>query len=238
MSRNHTKNILIVEDDEILSANLVDICNFVGFDSLISIKRDFIFEQISQGKVDFVIMDLGLPDVDGMDIIYGIRKINQIPILILTGRTSINQRVKGLEAGADDYMTKPFASVELIARIKTIFRRVGVDLPPHIKNFKSIRFGNTEFDLMTRTLKSVKSSRVLTEKEALLFSCICSNGGKIDRYAAYETVFKKIWSPGERQLDVHISKLREKISDVSGLQESIKSMRGLGYQLCFDYKLQ
>jgi DNA-binding response OmpR family regulator len=229
------KKILIVEDDKILAANLESICSFSDFDCINSIERDVIFDLVSRSAVDFIIMDLGLPNDDGIDIIHGIRKINQIPILILTGRTTIDDCVKGLEAGADDYMTKPYAGAELIARIKTIFRRVGVSLTPHNVECHLIRFGASEFNPATRTLKSKLSDRVLTEKEAALFTAICVYGGKIDRHAAYETVFNKKWHPGDRQLDVHISNLRQKLSDSSGIQNTIKSMRGLGYKLIFDY---
>lgn len=237
MTQARQQKILIVEDDAGICDLLKMTCRFAGFEPVTTLDRDVIAAEINGGDVDICIMDLGLPGDDGISIIHRIREYSDIPILILTGRSSVNERVRGLEAGADDYMIKPFAGIELIARIKTIMRRTGKAVDKRERDFTQIYLEKAVFDVATGEIVIGKTSISLTEKEQLLLVAMVRGGGMIDRQAAYEIVFRKPWQPGDRQLDVHISNLRRKLAKLFGENETIRSIRGLGYELAMTFRM-
>ncbi len=182
---------------------------------------------VAESNYDVLIVDLGLPDQDGIALILSLRQVGVgAPILILSARRSIDERVKGLEE-ADDYMTKPFALGELLARLRNLLRR---DSSPG-QNATSLRVFDLELDLIQREVTRSGELIRLTSQEFTLLEFLCRNAGRI---VTRSMILERIWGirfePKTNVLDVHMSRLRGKV-DGGGRQPLIETLRGKGYVL-------
>ncbi|MCL4533550.1 MAG: response regulator transcription factor [Bacteroidetes bacterium] len=184
---------------------------------------------VSRERPDVVILDIGLPDVDGYEVCREIRDFSDVPIIMLTARGGDLDKVKGLELGADDYITKPFSHIELLARVRALLRRVnahgaGADVPPYITAELSVDFGSRE---VRRHGKLVK----LTPIEYGLLYHLVRNAGQV---LPHRALLAKVW--GREYLDevgylkVHIRNLRQKIEDDPENPHLIVTERGVGYR--------
>ncbi|MCL4459893.1 MAG: response regulator transcription factor [Chloroflexi bacterium] len=180
---------------------------------------------------DVVILDIGLPGMNGFEVCRRLRQISDIPILMLTVRGEELNKVKGLEIGADDYITKPFSPLELLARVRAVLRRAEMPLPlTAAPDFSSgdltINFASHEVTLRGKPVK-------LTAIEYSLLFHLVRNAGRI---LPYGTLLTKVWGYGYRDetdtLKVHIARLREKIEDDPHDPKYIRTARGIGYQFC------
>jgi DNA-binding response OmpR family regulator len=177
---------------------------------------------------DILIVDLGLPDQDGITLILRLRQMGvRAPVLILSARRSVDDRVRGLEQGGDDYLTKPFALAELLARLRNLLKRNS----PSASDATRIRVQDLELDLLRR--EALRGGQVLqlTQQEFVLLEYLCRNAGRV---VTRSMILDKVWGmriqPDTNVVDVHIYRLRGKV-DGAGQQQLIKTMRGVGYVL-------
>lgn len=175
-----------------------------------------------------IVLDLGLPDRDGFDLIGSMRQQGiSAPVLILSARRSVDDRVRGLEGGGDDYMTKPFAVAELLARLRNLLKRSANSAPVATR----LRASDLELDLIRR--EAVRGSRILrlTAQEFSLLEYLCRNAGRVvTRSMIMDHVWKVRIDPDTNVVDVHIYRLRGKV-DAEGEQPLIRTLRGVGYVL-------
>ena len=174
-----------------------------------------------------LIVDLGLPDRDGIDLILQLRRSGvSSPVLILSARRSVDDRVKGLELGGDDYLTKPFAVAELLARMRNLLRR---NFPP--EDATRLRICDLELDILKR--RAVRAGEVLnlSPQEFVLLEYLCRHAGRV---VTRSMLLAEVWGmriqPDTNVVDVHIYRLRGKI-DTEGREPLIKTLRGIGYVL-------
>lgn len=175
---------------------------------------------------DVAVVDLGLPDQDGIDLILSLRRIGfKAPVLILSARRSVDDRVKGLEQGGDDYLTKPFALAELLARIRNLLRRDCTFRQEH----RIMRVADLELNLIDREASRNGKSIPLTPNEFVMLEYLCRNAGQV---VTRGMLLERVWGirsdPKTNNLDVHISRLRVKV-DGNGFRPLIETLRGKGY---------
>src|ERR1035437_8176861 len=182
----------------------------------------------ADGVYDVLIVDLGLPDQDGITLILRLRQMGvRAPVLILSARRSVDDRVRGLEQGGDDYLTKPFALAELLARLRNLIRRNS----PQPSEATRLRVQELELDLLRReALRSGQDLR-LTPQEFVLLEYLCRNAGRdVTRSMILDQVWGMRIQPDTNVVDVHIYRLRGKV-DGKGQQPLIRTLRGVGYVL-------
>jgi two-component system copper resistance phosphate regulon response regulator CusR len=177
---------------------------------------------------DGMVIDLGLPDGDGLDLIQRCREHGSTaPVLILSARRSVTERVQGLEHGGDDYLTKPFALAELLARLRNLLRRAA---PPQTELLQ-FRIGNLHLDLVRREAYRNGTTLRLTPQEFVLLEYLCRNAGRVvTRSMILDHVWQMRIDPGTNVVDVHIYRLRTKV-DKDSDQPLIHTIRGVGYVL-------
>jgi len=186
-------------------------------------------EQLAtKGNFDILIVDLGLPDQDGISLILRLRQLGiTAPVLILSARRSVDERVQGLEQGGDDYLTKPFALAELLARLRNLLKR---NLAPGAEVTR-LRVFDLELDLLRR--EATRSGKVLqlTTHEFVLLEYLCRNVGRV---VTRSMILDQVWGmhiqPETNVVDVHIYRLRGKV-DGQGQKPLIHTLRGMGYVL-------
>ncbi|GGF97434.1 MULTISPECIES: response regulator [Cysteiniphilum] len=212
--------ILVVEDDEMLGDGIVE--GLRQHNYAVDLMRDGKMAELALDTepYDAVVMDIGLPHKDGIAIVKSIRaKGNAVPVLLLTARDAIDDRVRGLDSGADDYLTKPFDLSELLARMRALVRRsVGRSEP-------KIKFEALELDPAAQTLTINGEFVKLSRREFALLECLLENIGKV---VSKTKLLEKLYGWDEEvdsnTLEVHIHNLRKKIQN-----KYIKTLRGVGY---------
>lgn len=214
------RKILIVEDDEAIS-NLINISlNMVGYETKQKFDGINALETMKEEKFDLAIMDIMLPGIDGFEIMGKIKNMN-IPVIFLTAKDSVLDKVKGLKLGAEDYMVKPFEIVELIARVEVVLRRYGKD-EEYIK-FKDLKIYEEE-----RIVKKGNEKIDLTLKEyELLLLMVKNKNIALSREQILEQVWGYEYFGETRTVDTHIQKIRKKL----GLLDNIKAVYKIGYRL-------
>jgi DNA-binding response OmpR family regulator len=184
--------------------------------------------RFAQIKPDLVVLDIMLPGADGLEICKEIRKQSQVPIIMLTARDEVTDKVVGLEVGADDYLTKPFHPQELVARAKALLRRARLepDAP------KLIRAGKLEVDLERHEVRHELAKIQLRPKEFDLLTLLARHPGRVFQRSG---VLDLVWGydfPGyTRTVDVHVQQLREKLAAAGVKEPSIETVWGVGYRL-------
>jgi DNA-binding response OmpR family regulator len=185
--------------------------------------------QLASGrKYDVLIVDLGLPDQDGIDLLLQLRRSGiSSPVLILSARRSVDDRVRGLEQGGDDYLTKPFALAELLARLRNLLRR---NLPTSGEATR-LRVLDLELDFISRRATRGEEVLNLSPQEFVLLTYLCRHAGRV---VTRSMLLSEVWGmriqPNTNVVDVHIYRLRGKV-DTEGREPLIKTLRGIGYVL-------
>lgn len=219
--------ILIIEDDKESAKYLMKGLREQGYvvDHSLS-GKDGLFMATSE-KYDAMIIDRMVPEVDGLTIVQTLRASgNETPMIILTALDKVEERVKGLKSGADDYLAKPYSFTELLARLEAITRRKSAE-----KAVTKLTCGELEMDLLTRTVKRAGKVIDLQAREFALLEYLMRNCGTVvTRTMLLEQVWDYNFDPQTNVIDVHISRLRNKID--KGFDKSmIQTLRGAGYKL-------
>ena len=222
------EKILLVEDEKTLAKALKFNLEKEGFRVEVAFDGEEALNAMSGEEPDLVILDLMLPKIDGYEVCRSIRRSSDVPIIMLTARDEDIDKILGLELGADDYMTKPFNTRELLARIKAILRRT-VQQAAAARSF--IKVGDLQIDVIKRKV-TVKGREVtLTSREFNLLSLLASNPGKVySREELLEEIWGDDYSGDVRTVDVHIRHLREKIEEFPAEPNIILTVWGAGYK--------
>jgi DNA-binding response OmpR family regulator len=180
-----------------------------------------------ESEHDALIVDLGLPDQDGITLILRLRQLGvSAPVLILSARRSVDDRVRGLEQGGDDYLIKPFALAELLARLRNLLKR-----PKSSSDATHVRVLDLELDILRREASRGGELLNLTPQEFVLLEYLCRNAGRV---VTRSMILDQVWGmriqPDTNVVDVHIYRLRGKV-DTEGRQPLIRTLRGVGYVL-------
>ncbi len=212
--------LLLIEDDVHLANGLRESLRNDGHSADIVFKGKEGILAIKSGDFDVVILDLGLPDIDGLDVLKQAKKINKkLPILILTARDGIENMVKGLDLGADDYLAKPFSIEELFARLRVIERRLGT----HSSSI--ISHNNVALDTQAHTISVNDIEQTFSRREYMILKALLENLGRIQSKEQLET---SLYEWGEEvasnTIEVHVSNIRKKLPN-----SFIKTVRGVGY---------
>jgi DNA-binding response OmpR family regulator len=222
--------IFIVEDNPEVARLLSTVLRDFGFDTDVCRNAADLRQQLRVGKPDLCIIDLGLPDADGMDLVQEIQRRHDCGLLILTGRAYLGDRVMGLELGADDYVTKPFEPRELVARVRSILRRRGGAgaLPHDDRRPAEAHFSGWVFHPDTNTLHGHGQQEwTLSSGEAKLLSTFLQRPNRI--LAREQICGDPDLSPLDRSIDVRISRLRRKLEVDAQNPKLIRTVYGAGY---------
>ena len=228
-------HLLIVDDDERIRSLLQQF--LIQSDYLVSTAEDA--EQartlLSAIEFDLIILDVMMPGQDGISFTTELRKLqNKTPVLLLTARGETEDRIKGLEAGADDYLPKPFEPKELLLRINAILRRMP-DLKEDQVMPKTLSFGNLSYDVARNELWEGEKQIRLTTTESQLMKIFTSVLGEpISRTDLVASLGRDVSSAQDRAIDVQITRLRRKIEVNPGQPRYLQTVRGAGYMLLFD----
>ena len=220
--------VLIVEDDEPMSTALRDGFEYEGFQ--VTVAKDGVkgLRLAAESSPDVVILDVMLPKMSGLDVCKKIRASKgQVPIIMLTARGQEIDKVLGLKTGADDYVTKPFSFMELMARVEALLRRTGSGA----SRATSCRFGDVEVDFQKCEARKNGKPFELSARELRLLEYFVDHRGEV---LAREQLLGAVWGYGSdsfsRTVDVHIAKLRRKIEDRPDDPRYIQTIHGLGYK--------
>jgi len=220
--------ILAIEDDERIRTAVRLALEDEGWDVLEAANGQEAFDAFSDTPADVVLIDIMLPDVDGFEVCRTLRRTSDVPIIMVTARADTHDVVAGLEAGADDYLTKPFAPKELSARIRALLRRVRT--PDSTMN--DMRFGQLEIMPEQGAVTINGEEAHLTKTEFRLLVELATNSGKV---LSREVLLERVWDLGYfgdgRLVDVHIRRLRTNIASDPANPRYVVTVRGLGYKL-------
>ena len=234
---SETKNILIVDDDPEILRMVSTYLTGEGYSVETATNGTRMGEILNANAIDLVILDLGLPGQDGLDLAHALRAKSDIGIIILTGRGAVVDRVVGLEIGADDYLTKPVSLRELLARVRSVLRRQAAGVAKRNPTAPSqARFAGWSLDFNARRLTASDESEIsLTTAEfRLLGALVVEAQQPVHRDRLLELVAEREWTPYDRSVDVLVGKLRQKIESDPKSPSLIKTERGVGYLLSAD----
>ena len=223
--------ILVVDDepDVVESVRLGFMLQWREVDVIEANDGDTALDLVEREQPDIVLLDVGLPLMDGFEVLRQIRAFADVPVLMLTARDDAMDKVKGLELGADDYVTKPFNHLELMARVKAVLRRL--EMPAPTSRTPSFRAGELEVDFAKQQARLRGERLVLTPTEYKLLYHLVRNVGHVLEHA---TLLAKVW--GREYVDevdyirVYIRRLRDKLGDSSESPRYIQTERGIGYR--------
>jgi DNA-binding response OmpR family regulator len=218
------RGTVVVVDDE---ANIADLVGLYlereGFRVLKVATGEAGLEALRTHRPRLVVLDVGLPDIDGLEVCKRIRQSSQIPVIFLTARADEVDRVLGLELGADDYLTKPFSAAELVARVKAVLRRVDGAPAPEV-----VQAGRVTIDAGRREVRVDDAPVELTTKEFDLLRFLAERPGlALSRQQILDGVWGLDWFGDARTVDVHIAQVRKKLGDAV----EITTVRSVGYRL-------
>ena len=219
-------NVLLVEDDPSVRGAVERALRHAGHTPTVVADGVRALEQVTATPFDAVILDLGLPGLDGLEVCRRLRaQGNSVPVLMLTARAAVAERVAGLDAGADDYLVKPFALDELLARLRALERRV----PANGQARGQLRFQDVVIDRDAMTCVRGPREIPLSRTEYQLLELLMANQGKV---LSRDVIFDKVWGydfgPESNSLDVYVGYLRRKL-EAGGETRIIHTVRGVGY---------
>ena len=216
--------ILVVEDDDAFAAALSDGLLAAGYDvSRAASAMAGLAAMEGPQPADLVLLDLGLPDCDGLTVCARIQRLGAVPVIVVTARGDLSSRVQGLRRGADDYVVKPFALSELLARIQAVMRRA-----PSTPRRERLEVGVLTIDFAARTVAVDGTPVTLTRKEFDLLAALArAPGATVDRQRLLLEVWHSDLPTLSRTLDVHVATLRAKL----GRPDLLQTVRGVGYRL-------
>jgi two-component system, OmpR family, response regulator MprA len=219
--------LLVVDDDPSVREALALVLDLNGFEVTTAVDGREAIRTLAVASPDAVILDVLMPGLDGLEVCRRMRATgDRTPVLMLTARTEVSERVAGLEAGADDYLAKPFAREELIARLRALLRRTGWE-----GDDRALRFEDLELDPIAHEARRGERSLELTRTEFLLLELLMRHPRQVLTRA---TIFDRVWGydfgPASNSLEVYIGYLRRK-TEASGEPRLVHTVRGVGYVL-------
>lgn len=220
--------ILVIEDERKLAAYLRQGLSESGY--VVDVAYDGIDGRhlATEGEYDLVLLDVMLPGVDGFGVLSAVRKLKNTPVLMLTARDKVEDRVRGLQAGADDYLVKPFAFSELLARVQALLRRGGA--APQ-QEATMLRLGDLELDLLRRKASRAEERLDLTAKEFALLTLLLRRQGQVlSRTQLAEQVWDMNFDSDTNVVEVAVRRLRAKLDDPFP-EKLLHTVRGMGYVL-------
>lgn len=226
-------NILVAEDDKDIIKILTLYLNNDGMNVIEANDGKQALELLREKRIDLAILDIMMPEMDGYELIKRMRQESNIPILMLSAKNTDSDKILGLDLGADDYMTKPFNPLEVVARVKSNLRRFY-----HLNDVEKkgrdtlVKLGELELDMSTCSLTKNGEGIVLTSTEYKILQLLMSNPGRIfTKVQIYERAIGEYFESDENTIMVHISRLRDKIEEDVKNPQYIKTVRGLGYKI-------
>jgi two-component system KDP operon response regulator KdpE len=225
------QKILLIEDEKRIAGYISRILHANGYDTVIAATAKEGLSLLSSHCPELVILDLGLPDMDGMDFLKTCREWSSVPIIVVSARSHERDKVEALDGGADDYITKPFGSSELLARIRTAMR--------HSQNHQIqgtplnlIRTGELVIDYERRIVTISGKEIHLTQNEYKILSVLGKNIGKV---MTYDAILKELWGPtvssNNQALRVHMANIRRKIEENPAEPKYVLTEVGVGYRM-------
>jgi two-component system, OmpR family, response regulator RegX3 len=220
--------VLVVDDEEAIRDALAYILRSDGHDVDVRDTGMGAVEAASEGELDLVILDVMLPDISGVEVARRLRSASDVPILMLTARASESDLIVGFDAGADDYVAKPFSMHELVSRTRAILRRRELD---RSGGKIVLRAGDVEVDLRRHQVHVDGRPIPLTPTELRLLALLAEQDRAYTRRELLEAAWETTFVPDERSCDTHIANLRRKVEDDPGAPQRILTVRGVGYRL-------
>lgn len=222
------KKLLLVEDEKILAKNIAFFLNKEGYEVDMAFNGEEGFDFFQKSSYDLLLLDWMLPKKDGLTLCREIRQTSNIPIIMLTAKSEVIDKVLGLEVGADDYIVKPFHQRELLARIHALFRRNDISEKQHHTNIR--RYESLQLDHEHMVVVYENEKIPLTVNEYKLLDILMQHPEKV---FYRETLYERVWGSSvafsDRTVDVNISRLRKKLTDLAG-KNYIHAVRGVGYR--------
>ena len=229
---NSKQKILIVEDEQSIINFVTAVLTANGYDVILAKTGTQAQTMVTSHCPDLVLLDLGLPDMDGVEIIKFIRSWTRLPIIVVSARTQERDKVEALDLGADDYIAKPFGTSELLARIRTAIRHInstGASSPAEAAVFKT---GALTIDYERRRVTVGDTDVHLTQNEFKIVSLLCRHAGKV---LTHDYIIKEIWGPGlkgdNQILRVNMANIRRKLEKNPAVPEYILTEVGVGYRM-------
>jgi len=221
--------ILIVDDESDLRTMLSSYLDAEGFDVVEAIDGDQALEQIDSTGPDLVVLDVGLPGMDGFEVLRRVRQVSEVPVIMLTAHAEEVDRIVGLTVGADDYVTKPFSPREVIARISAVLRRTTRTVG--VATDEIVKFEGLVVDLARR---EVRRDGEVVELSALEFDLLAALASAPGRVFTREQLMERVWGWDyfgvPRLVDVHVANLRKALGDDAASPRFIGTVRGVGYK--------
>ncbi len=222
------KRILVIDDDADIRRLVRDYLEHAGFEVLVAADGTAAGVLVASRRPDLIVLDLGLPGIDGLDVTRSLRRTSAVPIIMLTARADESDRLVGLELGADDYVTKPFSPKELVARVRAVLRRTeSAAMPAEV-----VRVGDLELDLPRRRT-TVAGHRVeLTPTEFEVLTTLAREPGRVfTRAQLLDAVHGVAFESYERAIDAHVKNIRRKIEDDPRDPRRLQTVFGVGYRV-------
>jgi two-component system, OmpR family, response regulator CpxR len=220
------ERVLVVDDDAELCQLVTRYLTREGFEITWAADGAAGVERALAEEYSIIMLDVMMPDTDGFDVLRRIRAHRRTPVLMLTARGDTQDRIRGLEMGADDYLPKPFDPAELVARIRAILRRAA----PQVSAAAAIAVGDVELDGGSRTARRSGTPVDLTTVEFDLLAALMRGAGNtVSREELVRSVLGREFSPFDRSIDTHVCNLRRKLGPLEDGRERIKGVRGAGY---------
>ena len=219
------ERLLLIDDDADLGPLMAEFFNERGLSLDRALNGKAGLDCAAANPYDLIILDVMMPGMDGFEVLRQLREKSKVPVLMLTARTEQASRIRGLEAGADDYLPKPFDPLELLARVRAILRRA-----PPAASSKVLEANGVRLDPGARSVTQNGQPVSVTSIEYdILEVLIRAAGSVVSRDDLMNRLYQREATPFDRSIDVHVSHLRKKLNDSESL---IRTVRGVGYQFC------
>jgi two-component system KDP operon response regulator KdpE len=231
MSPDPAKPEILVIDDEVQIRRLLRVTlETAGYRVREADSGQVGISEVTFRRPDAIVLDLGLPDLSGLDVLRRLREWSKVPVLILSVLGQDDQKIAALDSGADDYLTKPFSGGELLARIRVMLRRAEPS-----EELQSVRFGPIEVDLVRRVVTRDGKEVKLTAKEHSLLRLLVMNAGKV---ITHRQLLRELWGPNAEEqtqyLRVYLGRLRQKLEESPNQPRYLKTESGIGYRLVLE----
>jgi two-component system phosphate regulon response regulator OmpR len=223
-------HILVVDDDRRIRDLTARLLSKEGFNVVTANDAADARGKLKSLAFDLLVLDIMMPGENGLDLTASLRLDSEVPILLLTARTEVEDRIAGFEQGADDYLTKPFEPKELVLRIQSILKRAR-PAPPTTQQRRVVKFGAFLFELDRRRLFQGEEPFYLTEAETDLLARLAARAGEAMSRDELSTAPENGETPAGRQVDVLVTRLRRKIEDDPRFPRHLQTVRGRGYML-------